>query len=177
MLTVTKGTVWVIASCIRLACVKTGFKCFRISVGVNAAWTFSLWKVDLIWAHSTPYSRLPVDWCLCVFETYKQLIYTLWIVFNTKTIHHLFLKSINTIFICRWQNCILLHYPRSQPSQTALPKRLPAAGTPAVSGELPPGHSSLKAGWSATENKTFCSHLVDLAVVAATLLLWHTGLQ
>ena len=103
MLTVTKGTVWVIASCIRLACVKTGFKCFRISAGVNAAWTFSLWKVDLIWAHSTPYSRLPVDWCLCVFETYKQLIYTLWIVFNTKTIHHLFPKSINTIFICRWQ--------------------------------------------------------------------------
>ena len=75
MLTVTKDTVWVnmsVACCSFLACVKTGFKCFRISVGVNAAWTFSLWKVDLIWAHSTPYSRLPVDWCLCVFEIYKQ---------------------------------------------------------------------------------------------------------
>ena len=172
MLTVTKDTVWVnmsVASCSFLACVKTGFKYFRISVGVSAAWTFSLWKVDLIWAHRTPYSRLAVDWCLCGFEIYKQLIYTL-----LKTIHHLFPKSINTIFICRWQNCILLHYPRSRPSQTALPMRLPAAGTPAVLEGLLLGYSSLTVERSATQNRTLSGHVWDLAVDPATPgpLLW-----
>ena len=104
-----------------------------------------------------------MDWCTCALERVRRQKNshnkTKWIIIPTSTIESSICLHVDQ---CHHTP---LHYLPSQTSQTALLMRFPAAGTPAVWGGLPLGHSSSVEESNETGSET--AHLWHLAVAPA----------